>query len=380
MDAPKIKKESKNKIRVDFERAPLWERVKGKYFSMRFVKNVIYKIFRLVLLLGVSFVILYPYISKIADSFKSFPDFQDITVVYISRNPTIEQYKYIITENNYFQALLNTFLISAATAFLQTLVCALIGYGLAKFKFRGRNIIFAIVIVTMMLPQDVLKLPMQNMFWRFDDQHFIGRLLDAMGVTTSLIPGKTGIQLGSMNILGYVPHVALSITGFGFRNGLFIFLLRQFFTGVPDELEESAYMDGCTTFRTFFQIIIPLAIPMLVTVFIFSFSWQWTDDFYINTFWQTSFWTSNLSLGEGAKWFEHSIPLLSSENFAGGGSAASALGTLYSQGNTKDTGWDMYANAISGTSTILIALPLIIAFIFLQNKIVQGIERSGIVG
>lgn len=380
MDAPKIKKESKNKIRVDFERAPLWERLKGKYFSMRFVKNVLYVIFRLILLLGVSFVILYPYISKIADSFKSFPDFQDITVVYISRLPTIEQYKYIITENHYFQAMLNTFLLSASTALIQTLICALVGYGLAKFKFRGRNIVFAIVIVTMMLPQDLLRLPMQNMFWRFDDQHLIGKLLDALGVTTSTIPGKTGIQLGSMNIFGLVPHFALSLTGFGFRNGLFIFLLRQFFTGVPDELEESAYMDGCTTFRTFFQIIIPLAIPMLVTVFIFAFSWQWTDDFYINTFWMQSYWTSNLSMPDTASWFEYSFPLLSSDNFAGGGAAANVLASIYSQGNTKDTGWDMYANAVSGTSTILIALPLIIAFIFLQNKIVQGIERSGIVG
>ncbi len=366
MDAPKIKKESKNKIRVDFERAPLWERLKGKYFSMRFVNRVIYVIFRLVLLLGVSFVILYPYFSKIADSFKTFTDFQDITVVYISRTPTLEQYKYIITENKYFLALLNTFLISASTALLQTLVCALIGYGLAKFKFRGRNILFAIVIVTMMLPQDLLKIPMQNMFWRFHDEHLIGKFLDWLGVTTNT--NGTGIQLGSMNMLGYIPHYALAITGFGFRNGLFIFLLRQFFTGVPDELEESAYMDGCTTFRTFFQIIIPLAIPMLITVFIFAFSWQWTDDFYINTFWQSSFWTS-----------DKAIPLLSSNNFAG--RVPTALNTIYGQiYTTKDTGWDMYVNAVGGTTTILIALPLIIAFIFLQGKIVQGIERSGIVG
>ena len=258
MDAPKIKKESKNKIRVDFERAPLWERVKAKYFSMKFVKDVVYKIFRLVLLVGVCFVILYPYISKIADSFKIFPDFQDVTVIYISTNPTLEQYKYIITENDYFLALLNTFLVSASTAFIQTLVCALIGYGLAKFKFRGRNLLFAIVVITMMLPQDLIRLPMQNMFWRFDTEHPIGMLLSKFGVK---------LQFGIDKVSGFIPHYLLSITGFGFRNGLFIFLLRQFFTGVPDELEESAYMDGCTAFRTFFQIIIPIAVPLRQWVF-----------------------------------------------------------------------------------------------------------------
>lgn len=364
MDAPKIKKESKNKIRVDFERAPLWERVKGKYFSMKFVKDVVYKIFRLVLLVGVCFVILYPYISKIADSFKIFPDFQDVTVIYISTNPTLEQYKYIITENDYFLALLNTFLVSASTAFVQTLVCALIGYGLAKFKFRGRNLLFAIVVLTMMLPQDLIRLPMQNMFWRFDSEHPIGILINKLFGTQ--VRFGVGNSEAWVKFSGFIPHYLLSITGFGFRNGLFIFLLRQFFTGVPDELEESAYMDGCTAFRTFFQIIIPIAIPMLITVFIFSFSWQWTDDFYINTFWTSTHWTG-----------DNSIPLLSSGNFVT--KFPSQLTSMYG-GSDKVVGWDAYVNAVSGTSTILIALPLIIAFIFLQNKIVQGIERSGIVG
>ncbi|MBQ9745079.1 MAG: carbohydrate ABC transporter permease [Clostridia bacterium] len=363
MDAPKVTKESKNKIRVDFERAPLWERIKGKYFSMRFLKGTVYVLFRFILLLGVSFVILYPYISKIADSFKDFYDFQDITVVYISKNPSFQQYATIITENHYFHAMLNTFLISASTALIQTLVCALIGYGLAKFKFRGRGVIFAIVIITMMLPQDLLRLPMQNVFWRFDDTHPIGMFVKWVSGDPDL-----SIKFGVNSLTGFIPHYILSITGFGFRNGLFIFLLRQFFTGVPDELEESAYMDGCTTFRTFFQIIIPLAIPMLITVFIFSFSWQWTDDFYINTFWLSDFWTS-----------EDSIPLLSSGNFANKvpDSLFSFFGQIHS---TKDTGWDAYVGAIGGTTTILIALPLIIAFVFLQGKIVQGIERSGIVG
>ena len=363
MDAPKIKKQSKNKIRVEFDRAPLWERLKGKYFSMNFLKNVIFKLFRLLLLLGVSFVILYPYISKIADSFKSFYDFQDPTVIYVSRNPTIEQYQHIILGNHYGKALLNTFLISATTALAQTLVCALIGYGLAKFKFRGRNIIFIIVIVSMMLPQELLQIPMRNFFWRFGTNHPIGKILKALG----MMEGADGF--GMLDPDGLVPLYLLSFTGFGFRNGLFIFLLRQFFTGVPDELEESAYMDGCTTFRTFFQIIIPLAVPMLVTVYIFSFSWQWTDDFYIGTFFLDMFWTEE----------PDAIALLSSANFAG--LVPQSLYKVYGVGLTgQAAAWDTYMTAVSGTTTILIALPLIIAFIFLQNKIVQGIERSGIVG
>ena len=363
MDAPKIKKQSKNKIRVEFDRAPLWERLKGKYLSMNFLKNVIFKLFRLLLLLGVSFVILYPYFSKIADSFKTLQDFQDPTVIYISRTPTLLQYQHIIKSSNFFKALLNTFLVSATTALAQTLVCALIGYGLAKFKFRGRNIIFVIVIVTMMLPQELIQIPMKNFFWNFGVDHPIGKLLKACGMW------KNADGFGGLRPDGFVPLYILSLTGFGFRNGLFIFLLRQFFTGVPDELEESAYMDGCTTFRTFFQIIIPLAVPMLVTVYIFAFSWQWTDDFYINTFFTSMFWENK----------DITVPFLSSGNFAG--VTPDSLYQEYGVGLTgQAAAWDTYMATVSGTTTIFIAVPLIIAFIFLQNKIVQGIERSGIVG
>jgi multiple sugar transport system permease protein len=155
----------------------------------------------------------------------------------------------------------------------------------------------------------------------------------------------------------------MSITGLAYKNGLYIFLLRQFYRGIPDELEESAYLDGSGVFRTFFSIIIPLAVPMLVTVFIFSFSWLWTDDFYVNTLFQSSYWTT-----EGP-------PLLNSSNFVG-----VVPPTLNLYLGSSPTGWVAYTNAVGGTTTILVALPIIIAFVFLQGRIVQGIERSGIVG
>ena len=342
--APRIKKESKNKIRVDFERAPLWERIKAKFFSTYFLKRVVYVIFKVVLLLGVSYVILFPYLTKIFGSFMSASDFKDVTVILISKNPTIEQYQYIITQNEYFSSLLNTFLLSFTTALIQTMVCALVAYGLAKFKFRGNNIIFAIVVFTLMIPQDAIQYSMQTHFQLFGSQNPIGMLLKAMGI----------IEQGLENT--YVPMYLLSIAGLGFRNGLFIFMLRQFFRGVPDELEESAYVDGSNTFRTFFSIIIPISIPMLVTVFIFSFAWQWTDDFYVNTFFSSVYM------------FEHGKPNIS---------RIVAIPPALRQASS---GLEAYASAISGTATILIALPLIIAYIFLQDKIVQGVERSGIVG
>lgn len=341
---PKVKRESKNKIRVEFDRAPLWERIKAKFFSTFFLKKVVYVIFRFVLLIGVSYVILFPYITKIFNSFMTASDFKDVTVVLLSKAPTFDQYKYIITENGYLGALLNSFLLSFTTALIQTFICALVAYGLAKFKFRGNNIVFILVIVTLMVPIDAIQYQMQQYFNDLDKTAFTENFLE-----------KINESLGFMN--SYIPMYMLSITGLGFRNGLFIFMLRQFFKGVPDELEESAYVDGSSTMRTFFSIILPISIPMLVTVFIFSFAWQWTDDFYVTTFFDAIYLTKNgwPNIARIAK----SVP----------SSLALATRNL-----------PQYSSAITGTATILIALPLIIAYIFLQDKIVQGVERSGIVG
>lgn len=345
MDTVKVKRESKNKIRVDFERAPLIERLKSKFLNMYFVKKMLFLIFKLVLLVGVSYVILYPYITKIFGSFMTASDFKDVTVILISKSPTLDQYKYIITQNGYFSALLTTFLVSLSISLIQTVICALIAYGLAKFKFRGNNIVFFLVVFTMMVPQESLRFSMKMFFKLFETSNPIGALLGSMGI----------METGFSNSL--VPLYILAFTGLGFKNGLYIFLLRQFFRGVPDELEESAYVDGSSTFRTFFTIIIPLAIPMLITVFIFSFAWEWTDDFYTSIFFETGYFDQADSLK-----FMSSITRV-----------PEAL-------KLQVKNLEAYASAITGTATILIALPLILAYLFVQNYIVQGIERSGIVG
>jgi len=342
----KVKRESKNRIRVEFERAPLSERLKSKFINSFFVKKVIFLIFKLVLLVGVSYVILYPYITKVFGSFMSYSDFEDVTVVLISKNPTFDQYKYVILENDYFMSLLNTFLISASVALIQTLVCALVAYGLAKFKFKGNNLLFFIVIFTMMVPQESIQYAMSRFFLRFGTSNPIGYVLDALGI----------IKGGFINSLA--PLYIMSVTGLGFKNGLFIFMLRQFFKGVPDELEESAYVDGSSTFRTFFNIILPISVPMLITVFIFSFAWQWTDEFYASSssiFYLASYWSG-----------DDAIKLISN--------VARVPNSLSGTRNM------MYESAIKGTGSILIVMPLIIVYLFVQNKIVEGVERSGIVG
>ncbi|MBQ3791958.1 MAG: carbohydrate ABC transporter permease [Clostridia bacterium] len=332
----KVKKETKNRIRVEFDRTPLLERLKAKFVNGAFLVNIIWFIFRLLLLIGVSYVILFPFYTKIAGSFMSPSDFVDVTVRLIPKYPTLDQYKAIINDNGYFMALFNTFLLAGSCAVLQTFVCCLISYGLAKFKFKGNAIVFLLVVFTMVVPHSTLQ---YALFMKF-------RYFDFYGILKLL----TGTQLNLLN--SYWPLIILSITGLGFKNGLYVFLLRQFFKGIPDELEESAYLDGSGTFRTFVQIILPMSVPMLITVFMFAFSWQWTDNFYTNLF---------FIAGAGPKLMPNIVKVPKSLS-------------------TAIAGESMYVSAIKNTAGLLIIIPLLIIYLFAQRYIMEGIERSGITG
>ncbi len=330
-----VKRESKKRIRVDFERTSLKTRLKSKFINTAFLGNVVWFLFRFLLLLGVSYIILFPFYTKIAGSFMSPADFVDVTVRLIPKYPSLDQYRAILRENKYLVSFFNTFLLAGSCAIIQTFICSMIGYGLAKFKFKGNTIVFLLVIFTMMVPHSTLQFAL---FMKF-------RFFDIYG----LIKLLTGDSLRLVN--SYWPMILLSLTGLGFKNGLYIFMLRQFYKGIPDELEESAYLDGSNTFHTFVTIILPLSVPMLITVFMFAFCWQWTDNFYTELFFT--------STGPRLMPDIVSIPPSLSGTFAGS---------------------TTYQGAIMNTCGLLIIIPLLIIYVFAQRYIMEGIERSGITG
>ncbi len=389
---PVVRRESKNKIRVDFERTPLAERLKAKFLNLYFLGKVVWWIFRMVLMIGISYIVIFPFLTKIAGSVMSPEDFVDVTVRLIPKNFTLDIYRAIIEELNYWSAFRSTFLLSLICAVIQTFICALIGYGFAKFKFKGRNLLFLLVMFTMIVPHQTLQLSM-FMEFRYFDLFGIVRLLKGGGIEAfghnikELGPGvakffenlniesweaikmfkytevgrngrlmeewrvNMSVSENGINLCNtYFPLVLLSVGGLAFKNGLYIFLLRQFFRGIPDELEESAYMDGSGTFRTFFQIILPLSVPMLITVFMFSFCWQWTDDFYTNLFFVTSDTNMLVKL----------------------------VGTIPASLRLDYAGQDLYYSAIRNTCGLMIIFPLVILYAFGQRYLVQGIEQSGL--
>nr|WP_300769168.1 carbohydrate ABC transporter permease [uncultured Acetatifactor sp.] len=315
-----------------------YERFKQSH-GARLLRRGTLKFLQYALLIGLSYYILSPLLLKIATSFMTESDLLDSLVVYIPREFTLWNYRRAAEFLNYWEALRNTALISLTAGLIQMLVCSLVGYGLAKFKFKGRGLVMAVVFFSIITPPLTYQ---PSMYLHF-------RYFDVFGI----IEAATGSTINLLDSLW--PLLILSVTGFAFKNGLYIFMMMQFFRGFPEELEEAAYVDGYGVFRTFFRIILPNSIPMLITVFTFAFAWQWTDTFYTSMFFSRIKTLSNmLSRGfEGMTVDGHAMAL----------SAGQPL-TI----------------ALGGTYSLMVIVPLIIVYIFTQRFLTQGIERSGIVG
>ena len=352
-----IKKETKNRIRVDYEgKLSFKEKFTKKLKASRTWIRMAVNFCRFILMLGVSYVILYPFIAYIAGSFMPIEDIGNPLVALIPKHPTLNLYKTIALENDYLSAFVDTLWISLTSALLQTFIACLVGYGLSKFKFKGNKLVMVLVVFTMIIPPIAIESAMM--------QHFVG--FDLFHVFAWNYKGPIEAITGSaIQIAGTpIPIFLLAVTGLAFKNGLYIYLMRQFFKGVPDELEESAYVDGANTFRTFFQIIIPLSIPMMITIFLFSFSWQWTDTFYFETAYQYGG-----VLPEGAT--------LNMSYFV---RVPKSLVEQYGTVGSEHYAWGAYEPVITNTAAMMAIAPLIIMYLFCQRYLVQGIERSGLVG
>ncbi len=314
-----------------------WEQKKFlKYRQGTFYKNLVATIFKYVLLTGLSFIIVYPFIYKISSAFMSKSDLADKTVNLIPRSPTLINIFAVIEEGGYFEALFNTLLLSLVMGALQMIACLIIGYGLGKFNFKGSKLVFALVIFTMIIPAVTLETP-YFMFFRDFDIYGIFHLIFGKGIPM---------------LDTYSPVVMLSLTGLGFKNGLYIFLFRQYFSGVPKELTEAAQVDGCGILKTFFRIMMPQARAMMLTVFLFGFAWQWTDSYYSTTFFPNKNLLSTV-IGNAP--------------------------TLSIDGVTTEA-QTLMSGTLSNTAAVLVVLPLMIIYFFAQKRFVEGIESSGIVG
>ena len=304
------------------------------YLRRKSVKDKVWPFFRFVILVGLSFVILYPLIYMVSCAFRERGDMSEPTVMWIPRHYTLDIIRETIDAMDFWETLKNTVLLNVGCSLVQVISCAITGYGFARFKFKGKKLLFGIVILMILVPTQVIALPLYTQFRYFG------------------IKGLFSVNLIDSRLTMYLP----AMTANGIRAGLMILIFRQFFKGLPRELEDAAYIDGCGPFMTFVRVMAPNAAPAFLTVFLFSVVWYWNDYYVSNTFFTApktvALMLTNLDSQLKIKLFNDPSVQIS----------------LREQIVWKEAG------------CLLSIAPVLLMYVFLQKHFTEGIERSGIVG
>lgn len=315
----------------------MWNEPLLKKVLVSRVLGFIVNILKYLLITGLCFVILYPLILQISIALRSPTDVNNTTIMWIPGKFSLKNFQVAIIALKYLESLKNTLILSVGVTIFQLVSTSLAGYAFARLKFKGSNLLFGAALFTIIVPQTVISLPL----------------------------------LRSLTNLGFIgkPFILflMAALGMGIKSGIFIYLFRQFYRGLPKELEEAAYIDGANPLQVFYRIMLPNARGAIITVTLLSFVWQW-NDFYFTTLFVTR---SNMDFTTlTTQQVSVLFGLQQSLTDAG-------VWGLMGQDVTKNP---LFSSMILNTSGILVMLPLLVMYFFVQKLFVQGIERSGIVG
>ena len=268
-----------------------------KYYILRFIEICILLIW------------VFPLIWMVITSLHNESDLVSKQFHFLPTTPTLTNYVKAFTSTYILRWLLNSLYVSLLAMILTLIVDAPIAYAFAKIKFRGKTVLFWLVMAAMMVPFQVLVIPL---YLQFNSYNLINNLLSVV-----------------------LPRISLPIG---------VFILKQFFEGIPVSLEESAFIDGASRFKVFSSIIIPLGGAALATVTILSFINCWND-----------FLWSLIAINDTAKY-------------------TITVGIANFQG----THGTQYALILSGA--VIASIPQFIFYVIFRKQIVQGIAMSGIKG
>ncbi len=311
------------------------DKYQGKILFSKFNKALV-ALLKVVILVGVSYVILSPIIGMIVNSISSDRDAYNPMVYVLPQFPTLERYQTVIEALNYFPTIAKNLLYSLSLMALQIFVCSMVGYGFARFDFPFKKLLFGCVIIMIVIPAHTIMFPLYTTFRQFDP----------LGIFTAL----TG---SSINLLGTpFPMYLMTVLGCGLRSGLYIYIFNQFFRGLPKEIEEAAFVDGAGVWYTYFRIMLVNATPAVITVAVFSMVWQFNDTFFAKLF-------------------------LISEDVVISKKISILQATIANNYKVLDTSiQQLYLSA----GILLVVLPILIIYLLLQRYFIEGVERSGIVG
>ncbi len=281
------------------------------------------------LLICIGFVYLYPILYMFSYSFMNRDDLLDSSVKWIPSTFYLQNYIDAAKSMSFWSSLLKGILIAGLPTLCNVLICMLVGYGFARFEFKGKKILMALLIFSYILPSQVTMIP------------------------TYVLYNDTGI-------LGTIwAFVLPAVFGNGLNAPIFILIFYQFFKQVPKVLIEAAQIDGAGYLKSFIKIAVPSAAPAILTVFLFSFVWYWNESYLTELYVQ--------GLSTKSIWVNLVVQL---KNFD------ASFNTLATTGDTATS----LNESVRMAATALSILPLLIMYFFLQKYFVESIDRTGITG
>lgn len=281
------------------------------------------------LLICIGFVYLYPILYMFSYSFMNRDDLLDSSVKWIPSTLYLQNYIDAAKSMSFWSSLLKGILIAGLPTLCNVLICMLVGYGFARFEFKGKKILMALLIFSYILPSQVTMIP------------------------TYVLYNNTGI-------LGTIwAFVLPAVFGNGLNAPIFILIFYQFFKQVPKVLIEAAQIDGAGYLKSFIKIAVPSAAPAILTVFLFSFVWYWNESYLTELYVQ--------GLSTKSIWVNLVVQL---KNFD------ASFNTLATTGDTATS----LNECVRMAATALSILPLLIMYFFLQKHFVESIDRTGITG
>ena len=277
------------------------------------------KVITFLLLAGVSILFIIPLLWMISTSLKEAQDL--VGIRWIPTRLAWENYVDAFSFGMWPQWTFNTIVITFSSVVGQVLSSSLVAYAFARLRWRGRDLLFSIVLATMMLPSVVTMIPQFVLFAN----------LPAFGFMGSKVWTNT-----------FLPLIVPAFTGSAF----YIFLLRQFMRGIPQDLSDAARIDGAGELRIWWSIIMPMTKPALAVVAIFTFQGAWQD------------FMGPLLYLQSEKWYTLQLGLRQFEAAAGGSPAWH---------------WLMAAS-------LMVMLPVLIVFLVFQRYFIEGFHFSGLAG
>ncbi|SFS05198.1 carbohydrate ABC transporter permease [Anaeromicropila populeti] len=282
------------------------------------------------LLICIGFVYLYPLLYMISRSFMPIDDLLDTSVNWLPSKFYLTNYVNAAKSMNFWKTFVQSVIIAGIPTLLNVVMCSIIGYGFARYDFKGKKIMMAILIFSFILPPQVTMMP--NYVWYSD--------------------------LKILNSLK--AFIFPAFLGQGLKSQIFILIFYQFFKQVPQALIEASKIDGAGHFKAFVKIAIPSAAPAILVVFLFSIVWYWNE----------SYLTQLYVCGAVSK-SDWTTLVVSLKNFAD---------TYSAQASVSGNSMLSLNESIKMAGTMLSILPLLIMYFILQRQFVESVDRTGITG